>query len=184
MFLEVSMIQRMTLFLGFPTYSLSVTLFALLLSTGLGSLASERFTATRRSLASLGLALTTLVVFYTVGLTPVIEACLAAPLAARIVVTVVVLTPLGLCLGLFMPLGLRTLAASTAYREEYVAWAWAINGFFSVISSLLSSILSMILGFTLVIWVALGIYWIGLAAFARIPTDRDTARENLGAQTV
>src|SRR5262249_10017175 len=30
MFLEVSLIQRLTLFLGYPTYSLSVTLFALL----------------------------------------------------------------------------------------------------------------------------------------------------------
>src|SRR5439155_351697 len=50
MFLEVSLIQRLTLFLGYPTYSLTVTLFALLLTTGLGSLASERY-ATQRNRA-------------------------------------------------------------------------------------------------------------------------------------
>ena len=43
MFLEVTLIQRLTLFLGYPTHSLSVTLFALLVSTGVGSGLSTRY---------------------------------------------------------------------------------------------------------------------------------------------
>jgi spermidine synthase len=176
MFLEVSLIQRFTLFLGYPTYSLSVTLFALLLSTGIGSLMSERLGArSNRLLGVLAAALVGLALFYTVGLTPLFDGLVGGPLALRIAVAVMVLAPLGVCLGVFMPLGLRTVAATTSRGEEYVAWAWAINGFFSVISSLLSSILSMIIGFTLVMWVAVGIYLIGMAALARIPLGHRAA---------
>jgi Glycosyl transferase family 2 len=40
--LEIVLIQRFVLFLGFPTYALSVVLFALLIFTGLGSWISSR----------------------------------------------------------------------------------------------------------------------------------------------
>ena len=39
--LEIALIQRFVLFLGFPTYALSVVLFALLAFTGIGSLISS-----------------------------------------------------------------------------------------------------------------------------------------------
>src|SRR5262249_35582645 len=71
MFLEVSLIQRLTLFLGYPTYSLTVTLFALLISTGVGSLATERLAERRNSaLVGLGIALAALVLFYWRGMAP------------------------------------------------------------------------------------------------------------------
>ena len=171
MFLEISLIQRLTLFLGYPTYSLTVTLFAVLTSTGLGSLLSQRLGApTGRMLALLALALAALVAFYAFGLTPLIQARVGAPLAYRVVLAVAVLTPLGLCLGIFMPLGLRTVSTMTRYGQEYVAWAWAINGFFSVLSSLFATMLSMIVGFAAVMWIALVIYLAGIAALWRIGT--------------
>ena len=42
MLLEVALLQRFVLLLGHPVYSLTVTLFSLLLGTGLGSLISRR----------------------------------------------------------------------------------------------------------------------------------------------
>jgi len=58
MFLEICLIQKLTLFLGYPTYSLTVTLFALLVSSGAGSLLSDRYgvapRAIRRHLVVLG----------------------------------------------------------------------------------------------------------------------------------
>ena len=169
MFFEVSLIQRLTLFLGYPTYSLTVTLFAILLSTGVGSLVSERLPGSiGRLLGLLGLALLVLVSFYTLALAPLIGSLVGSPLPLRVLVTVVVLAPLGVCLGAFMPVGVRTIAALSPHAEEYVAWAWAINGFFSVISSLLSSLLSMMIGFTMVMWIALAIYAIAIGALARI----------------
>ena len=43
MFFEITLIQRLTLFLGYPTYSLTVTLAAILVSTGIGALLSRWF---------------------------------------------------------------------------------------------------------------------------------------------
>ena len=41
-FFEITMIQRLVLYLGYPTYSLTVTLASLLVFTGLGALLSHR----------------------------------------------------------------------------------------------------------------------------------------------
>jgi hypothetical protein len=174
MFLEVSLIQRLTLFLGYPTYSLTVTLFALLMATGAGSLLSERIQAPRNVvLGRLIVCLAVLVVFLLFGLTPLVEFAIGWPLALRVALAVIVLSPLGLCLGAFMPLGLRAVAGLSEHPVEYVAWSWAVNGFFSVISSVLGTILSMTFGFSVVLVVALGCYVVGTLAFLRIPvTER------------
>ena len=47
MMAEIALLQRMSVFLGHPVYALSIVLFSLILSTGLGSLASERFALDR-----------------------------------------------------------------------------------------------------------------------------------------
>ena len=48
MFFEITLIQRLMLFLGFPTYSLTVTLASLLIFTGVGALLSARVQARHR----------------------------------------------------------------------------------------------------------------------------------------
>jgi hypothetical protein len=86
-----------------------------------------------------------------------------------------VLFPLGFVLGVFMPLGLRTVASLSAYGDHFVAWAWAVNGFFSVVSSVGTTLLSMTIGFDAVMLVGLAVYLIGLAAFATIPSGAAVA---------
>lgn len=170
MFLEVVVIQRLTLFLGYPTYSLTVTLFSILLATGAGSLLTERFTLPRNQLLfRIAFALVLVVLFYQMGMSPLIDATIAWPLPIRIAIAVALLVPLGLVLGMFMPIGLRTVAGLSDYPEEYVAWAWALNGFCSVVSSILSTMLSMTLGFTMVMSIAVVVYLVGIIAMTRIP---------------
>jgi len=173
MFFEIPLIQKLTLFLGYPTYSLTVTIFALLVFSGLGSLASERFMPWRNTALLLllgGLAVLTL--FYQFGLAPLARWMAAAPLGGRVAAAIVLLAPLGLCLGAFLPLGLRTVASLTEHREPYVAWCWAVNGFFSVMSSVLATMLSMSFGFRVVLLQALLTYAVGVLALTRIPTSR------------
>ena len=88
----------------------------------------------------------------------------------RVIFAGAILTPLGLCLGMFMPLGLGRVAALTEHSEEYVAWGWAVNGFFSVIGSVLTTILSMAIGFRAVQFLALGAYAVAVVAFTRLPS--------------
>ena len=106
--------------------------------------------------------------FYRLGLPIVIDQFIGTPLAVRIAIAVAMLLPLGLCLGTFMPLGLRTVAALGAHGEDYAAWAWAVNGFFSVIASLLATMLAMTYGFDTVMLIALGVYAVGIVAFSSL----------------
>jgi hypothetical protein len=70
---------------------------------------------------------------------------------------------------MFMPIGLDRVVSLSEHGEEYVAWAWAVNGFLSVISSMLSTILAMTLGFETLMAVAVGVYALGIMALLRIP---------------
>jgi spermidine synthase/MFS family permease len=164
-FFEVTLIQHLTLFLGYPTYSLTVTLMSLLIFTGIGALLSERWRAhPRRVMPWLLATIVVLTAFYEWGLPPVTDALLGLALALRVLVAFVVLAPLGLCLGTFMPLGLGAVADLTDHKSEYVAWGWAVNGFASVVGAVLSTILAMSFGFRTVLLVALAIYLVALVA--------------------
>ena len=178
MFFEVSLIQHLTLFLGYPTYSLTVTLFSLLVFTGLGSLVGERYGDGRGVLVRLLGAVVGLALFYQWGMAPIVAALGGASLGLRIAVAVAMLAPLGLCLGGFMPLGLRSVARLSAHGEAYVAWAWAVNGFFSVVASVLATILSMTIGFTWVLAAAAGLYVLGVAAIAPLVAMRPAEVES------
>jgi hypothetical protein len=173
MFFEICLIQKLTLFLGYPTYTLSVTLFALLIFSGLGSYATEWYVEARdRMLPALLGALLLLTLFYQFGLDVLMNALVGWGLAARIATTVLVLAPLGLCLGAFMPLGLGTVARLTELRGEYIAWCWAINGVFSVIASILATIVSMSYGFRVLLLLALGLYVVAGLALRAIPLGK------------
>jgi hypothetical protein len=175
MFFEISMIQRLVRFLGYPTYSLTVTLASILVFTGLGALVSKRF-ATRpgRALPILMTVLGALTFFYVFALNGVTDSLLTTALGVRIFVTAVLLAPLGLCLGMFMPLGLGLVGGLTEHADEYIAWSWAVNGFFSVIGSVLTTILAMTYGFRVVQILGLVVYTI--AAIALLGLQRIAAR--------
>lgn len=176
MLLEISLIQKLTLLLGYPTYSLTVTLASILVFTGVGSFLSARLTGSGRGvMARVFGGLVVLVALYQFGLGPITEASLSAPLGARVVIAMAVLAPLGLCLGMFMPLGLGQVGRLVEDGGDYVAWSWAVNGFFSVIGSVLTTILSMIFGFRVVMFMALGVYALATLMFLRLRAAADRA---------
>lgn len=178
---EITLIQQLVLFLGYPTYSLTVTLAAILVFTGLGALWSARLPVDS-PVANAGVlaTLAVLTAGYLFGLPRLIEALLDASLGVRVGVTFLVLAPLGLCLGTFMPRGVRVVAGLSDHPREYVAWAWAINGFASVVASVLTTILAMTFGFRAVLVCAFGAYVIAVLALQRLglrgwpPTTRTT----------
>jgi hypothetical protein len=168
-FFEVTLIQRLVLFLGYPTYSLTVTLTSILVFTGAGAYLTVRVKSRpQRVIPGLIAAITALTVFYLFGLTPLTNALLSWPLAARVVVALAVVAPLGLCLGMFMPLGIGAVARLTEHPREYVAWGWAVNGFASVVGTVLSTILAMAFGFNVVLLVALVFYLVAIGTLTRL----------------
>jgi hypothetical protein len=168
-FFEIVLIQRLTLFLGYPTYSLTVTLASILVFTGVGAYLSARLPlSSRRLLPALFATVAALTVFYQFVLPEITDALLGWALAARVLLVFVMLAPLGICLGLFMPLGLTSVARLTEHSREYVAWGWAVNGFSSVIGAVLSTILAMMFGFRGVLLLALAAYAIAIGALHRL----------------
>jgi hypothetical protein len=166
---EVTLIQRFSLFLGYPTYSLTVTLMAILLATGVGALVSPRWHGRpRRLLGVLAVAITGLGVLY-VWIVPALTDDLQGwPLGAKALVVAALCAPLGFCLGMFMPLAISLVAGRGVHPQEYVAWGWAINGFFSVIGSTLTTIASMTFGFRTVLLVSVALYLVVIALLNRL----------------
>lgn len=162
MFIEISQMQRLILFLGHPTYGLSVVLFSLLLFSGLGSWASGRFLHNGRlSLA----ALTALVCVLAASgpLTRMATASLAsAETPWRIAAAVLLLGPMGLCMGIAFPLGMR-LAAQRALR--ITPWLWGINGAASVCGSVLAACIALGFGISAAYWSGVVCYVLALASF-------------------
>jgi hypothetical protein len=172
--IEISFVQKYVLVLGYPTYSLSVTIFSLLVFAALGAYLSPRlWRRPRRSLILL-LGCTALLVALEVSLMPWIrETSLAAPLALRIATTALLQLPLGVTLGMYFPTGLELLRR---VEPRLIPWAWAVNGVASVVATVLAVILGIELGFSAVALVAVGVYAVGtLALVSVLPGDASAA---------
>ena len=162
--LEVVLVQRFVLFLGFPTYALSVVLCALLASTGAGARLSAATRRPRRALvAALALACA-LILLAAVALQPLLRALIELPFAARVLVTIALVAPVGVTLGMAMPIGLRRLAA---LHPRGVPWAWGINGIASVVASVLAVAVAILWGFVVATLVALAGYAVALVLAVR-----------------
>jgi hypothetical protein len=160
--IEMAVMQRFTLVLGQPVYTLAVVLAGLLVCTGLGAALAGRVRSQPRQHLRWLLPLLLVTVVGTAYLTPVIcTAALALPLGWRLLVALLLLAPLGVLLGLPFPLGLRVVAQEAA---AFVPWAYGVNGFFSVIGTAVALLLGMAFGFTAVLILAALCYGIAFAA--------------------
>jgi predicted membrane-bound spermidine synthase len=143
-------------------------MLSLLVSTGLGSLLTERIQERFAEALPLRLGLLLgLVTLYLVATPWVFEALLGAPLALRVAVSIALLVPLGLVLGSFFPLGVRM---AERVNPRLVPWAWAVNGCATVIGTLVAVIAGMTWSFTVVALAAMVVYAagvLGLLAEAR-----------------
>jgi hypothetical protein len=173
MLFEISLMQRFLLLLGYPTYSLSVTLFSLLVFLGWGSFLSRRWVGRERLVLPAAVAaIAALALLYMLGLPALEERTLGAPLASRVAITVALLAPLGLVMGTFLPLGIRQAAA---IHEDLVPWAWGINGCASVTATVLAVVLAMEHGFRWVWILSVAVYAVGVAALLLTTRTAPTA---------
>jgi spermidine synthase len=163
--IEVALIQKLTLFLGHPLYSITVTLFCILIFTGVGSLLSRRWFEEDRKLERLvpaGLALS--LGLFILVFPKIVTACIGLPLLLRALITALSLAPTAFLLGVPFAYGIRLLVKM---NPSLIPWAWAVNGGFSVVGSVLTVVVSMNLGFTAVLIGALGAYAVAFAALPR-----------------
>ena len=137
MLVEISLIHRLTVFLGHPTYSFVVVLFSILLASGIGSLLSERLSVERLPTLLGAAALLIALLAATVYDKLVSLMWLAFP--ARVALSVLLLAPVGLLLGMCFPLGIRLARCA---HDHLIPWAWAVNGVFSVFAAAASLVIA------------------------------------------
>ena len=157
MLLEVALLQRFVLLLGHPVYSLTVTLFSLLLGTGLGSLISRRVAPDRVKATTVKalLAVFAMALLSTVMLPRVIDLAIPWPLPFRILTAGAILVPIGVLLGIPLPGGMRLVATR---RPDIIPWGWGMNGAFSVVGAALAVFVAMNWGFTVTLTLAALVY--------------------------
>jgi hypothetical protein len=159
MFLEISTIQRLVLYLGHPTYSLTVVLACFLLFAGLGSLYAGRFSGAPGKAIGPIVALICLGILALAFLAPaVLDATLDYSLPARVGVVAAMLAPVNFMMGMPFPLGLERLKALS---PRLVPWALGVNGGASVVASILCIVIAMEAGFRAVSILAIAAYGIG-----------------------
>jgi len=151
MMAEIFLIQRFIYFLTDPVYANSIVLMVLLISSGIGSVVSGKFRAHRKLVVRIAVAgIAAFALFYLFGLSPVLKALLGAPLVLKALITVLLIAPFGVCLGVPFPSGLSEISE---VRPGILPWAWGVNGALSVTGSVLTRLISTSFGF---MWVLIG----------------------------
>jgi hypothetical protein len=140
---EIALIQRFVLFLGHPTYALTVVVFLMLLSSGSGSVLSRRVLTRTRLVRPVLAAIAVLVAAYIFALPRVLGPLVGWPFAAKLVISAALLAPLGFIMGMPFPTGLRQIATADGSTIE---WAWAMNAASSVLGSVLAMVVAIELG--------------------------------------
>ena len=161
MFLEITFIQKFILFLGHPLYSVSIIIFSLLFSSGLGSFFSKRILGQnlKRNLKRSLILCAGLIVLYLFLLPFLYESLIGISLTLKIIMTFLVIFPLGFMMGFPFPTGVRMLDQED---KRLIPWAWATNAFSSVINSIFALIVAFWGGYNLVLILAAGGYLLAL----------------------
>ncbi|HTC93471.1 MAG TPA: hypothetical protein VK699_08470 [Terriglobales bacterium] len=140
---EITMIQRFVLFLGHPTYALTVVVFLMMLTSGAGSLAARHWIADWRRVRFPLLIIAAALTAYIFLLPKVLVAWVGWPLGLKLLVSAVMLAPVGFLMGMPFPTGLRALENTEAGAIE---WAWAMNAAASVLGSVLAMVIAVHFG--------------------------------------
>ncbi|MFT4513231.1 MAG: spermidine synthase [Planctomycetota bacterium] len=165
-FLEIALMQKLTLLLGQPLYSIVVTLFSILIFTGIGSFLSGPLLkggVMVSRMIPVGIAVVTVAIV--IFSDQIVASVIAEDLTTRALVAGAMTAPLALLLGMPFAHGVTLLRKLS---PSFVPWAWAVNGSASVVGSVVTVIVSMNFGFSAVLIAAIFIYAIAFLAVDKL----------------
>ncbi len=150
---EITLIQRFVLFLGHPVYALTVVVFLMLLSSGIGSLLSRRWIPAPHRVWWVAFAIVAIALAYVFILPILLHAAIGVSFALKLLISAALLVPLGLLMGMPFPTGLRAMApgsqaissaeSGSAGDGSRIEWAWALNASSSVLGSVLAMLVAI-----------------------------------------
>lgn len=156
MFVEIALLSQVGVFVGHPTLSLAVVLGGIILAAGLGSLVSGAIKVEGRAGWLFPLIPALLVVAARAAATPVTEAFAGSGTALRVALSLALIAPPALGMGLCFPLGLHLV--ERAGGRALTPWLWGVNGAFGVCASGLALGTSMTWGISATLLVGAACY--------------------------
>jgi hypothetical protein len=156
MFVEIGLIQRISVYLGHPVYGMAIGLFGIIVSTGLGSLLSARLplTSTARFAAWAGV-LALYLAMLPAWLPALIASFASAALPARALVSLLAIVPAGLLMGFGFPTGMQWVNATD---PRPTPWFWAVNGAAGVFAATLAVAVSIAFSINVTLWLGAACY--------------------------
>jgi len=161
MFIEIILIQRFTLYFGNVIYAAALVVCLMLVSSGFGSLVSQKVTPKPYRIFLIVSIIITSFIIYAIFLSGWLRTTIGFSLTAKIILSFIWIAPPAFFMGMPFPLGLKMLSFS---NESQIPWAWGINGVFSVVSAVLATIIAVELGFVWVMMFAIAGYLLVLFA--------------------
>ena len=158
--LQICLIQKFTLFLGQPVITLLTVVSTMLVASGLGSLISPKIYKDKLKNLIIIFSIIAVLTLAIGILNPYIfKSLVRLDLMWRIVISALIIFPLGFFMGMPFPLGMSLILPG---EKRFVSFAWGVNGFFSVIGTVSAIILAMSFGFRIVFIIAAIIYIIAM----------------------
>lgn len=167
MLIEVVVIQKFGIFLTSPVYSLVVVLSTMLIASGIGGYFSAGMSR-GRVLGALGAVVVLAAAVGWIG--PVLQSLMVLPFLARVLATVVLVSPLAFFMGMPFPYAMKL--AKDRLSDRHAGLMFAVNGALAAVATPVSIIVSMNYGFRFTLLVGAGVYAVCLVLLAIVPKPR------------
>jgi len=159
--LQICMIQKFTLLLGQPVFTLLTVVSTMLVASGIGSFYSKKLFTNKKTVFIV-------IALYAIALgllNPILFKAFASyDLIIRIIISVILIFPLGFFMGMPFPMGLGLINDE---QKKFIPLAWGVNGFFSVIGTVSAMILAMTIGFKFVFILSGIIYLLAMVLISK-----------------
>lgn len=147
MFVEIALMQRLSVFLSHPVYALGIVLFTIIASTGIGSYLSDQLPLTRMPWLFLyPVLMAVMIVVIQNVLSNLLVTMITAAILTKTLTAILVILPLGLLMGLFFPTGMKLVKSANAAEAP---WYWALNGIWGVLCSSIAVFISIYISVSL-----------------------------------
>ncbi|MGR9000101.1 MAG: SAM-dependent methyltransferase, partial [Gammaproteobacteria bacterium] len=164
LFIEIAFIQKFILILHHPLYAITAVLSTFLLTAGAGSYFSAKLSSSNEKsvimLPVAGIALLSMI--YVLSFESITGFLLETGDLSRYLLSILLITPLGFCMGMPFPMGLAKISQN---NPALIPWIWGINGCASVISAILATLIAMQFGFSVLIFLAIALYCLAAWCF-------------------
>ncbi|MDR1836535.1 MAG: hypothetical protein LBQ89_02645 [Treponema sp.] len=163
MLIEIYLIQRLAVFLSNPTYSTSIVITVMLISSALGNITSSLLKRWRVFVVPISCVLIAGgFLFYIMGLDRFLAGFISYSMTMRFLISALIIAPPAFFMGIPYPNGLDSLQER---KPHLLPWAWGMNGGLSLVGSALARLLSVASGFPVLLNLGIAVYLVVGALF-------------------